>query len=47
MRTREPSEFDGEHDPGASDVLVDLLASFRDALSARGLSYEVAASTSG
>ena len=45
IRTREPSEFDGDHDPGASDVLVDILAAFEDALGARGLEYELAAST--
>ena len=45
VRTREPSEFDGEHDPGASDVLVDLLELLLEALADRGLSYEVAAST--
>lgn len=45
IRTRSPSEFDGEHDPGATDVLVDLLAEFEEALAARGLEYEVAAST--
>lgn len=45
LRTHEPSEFDGDHDPGASDVLVDLLAAFEDALAARGLEYELAAST--
>jgi endonuclease/exonuclease/phosphatase family metal-dependent hydrolase len=45
VRTREPSEWDGEHDPGASDVVVDLLALLVEALEARGLSYEVAAST--
>jgi endonuclease/exonuclease/phosphatase family metal-dependent hydrolase len=45
VRTREPSEFDGEHDPGASDVLVDLLGLLAGALEARGLSYEVATST--
>lgn len=44
LRTREPSAFDGEHDPGAQDVLVDLLARLQDALAARGLEYEVAAS---
>lgn len=45
IRTREPSAFDGEHDPGASDVLVDLLERFENALSARGLEYELATST--
>ncbi|QLD88187.1 endonuclease/exonuclease/phosphatase family protein [Natronomonas salina] len=45
IRTRSPSEFDGDHDPGATDVLVDLLSEFQAALSARGLEYEVAAST--
>lgn len=45
IRTREPSEFDGDHDPGASDVLVDLLAELEGALAARGLEYERVAST--
>ena len=44
LRTREPSEFDGEHDPGAQDVLVDLLERFEAALADRGLEYGVAAS---
>lgn len=45
LRTREPSEFDGEHDPGATDVAVDLLERLVGALDARGLSYGVAVET--
>lgn len=44
VRTREPSEFDGEHDPGAANVLVDLLDLLEAALADRGLEYGVAAS---
>lgn len=45
VRTREPSEFDGEHDPGATDVAVDVLALLVSALDARGLDYRVAVET--
>lgn len=45
IRTREPSEFDGAHDPGASDVEVDLLELLVSELDALGLDYEVAAET--
>jgi len=43
IRTRDPSQFDGDHDPGAETVEVDLLSSLADRLAARGLDYDVAA----
>jgi len=42
IRTRSPSQFDGDHDPGATEVVVDLLAVLQSALADRGLPYEVA-----
>lgn len=45
LRTREPSQFDGAHDPGATDVEVDLLDLLRSELESRGLDYEVAVET--
>ena len=40
VRTRNPSEFDAVDDPGASEVLADLLSGLSAALSARGAAYE-------
>ena len=42
VRTRAPSRFDGDHDPGATDVLVDLLDLLSAQLAARDLGYTVA-----
>jgi endonuclease/exonuclease/phosphatase family metal-dependent hydrolase len=42
VRTRDPSRFDGDHDPGAETVEVDLLAALLDRLADRGLAYDVA-----
>ncbi|WP_254840544.1 endonuclease/exonuclease/phosphatase family protein [Natronomonas marina] len=41
VRTRAPSRFDGDHDPGASEVVVDLLGLLSERLAARGLDYGV------
>lgn len=45
IRTRSPSEFDGDHDPGADEVVVDLLETLQSELGARGLPYGVATGT--
>lgn len=45
LRTREPSQFDGEHDPGAENVEVDLLDHLTSELASRGLDFEVAVET--
>lgn len=42
VRTRDPSQFDGDHDPGAEDVRVDLLELLSARLEASGLEYAVA-----
>ncbi len=44
IRTRSPSRFDGDHDPGADTVEVDLLASLTAHLEPLGSAFDVAAS---